>query len=108
MKKGEIWIVEIPGLGGHEQEGRRPCIILADTSTSVSVILPCTANLQALRFPYTVRLDASRKNGLAATSVALILQLRAIDKKRLLRRIGILEKSYLEEIGLVLKKLLLL
>ena len=27
MKKGEIWIIDIPGLGGHEQRGRRPAII---------------------------------------------------------------------------------
>jgi len=108
MKKGEIWIVEIPGLGGHEQEGRRPCIVIADTRTSVSIIIPCTANLQALRFPYTLRLNASQSSGLATTSVALVLQLRALDKKRLMQKIGMLEKPYLEEINRALKKLLLL
>src|SRR3989344_1121080 len=39
MKKGEIWIIDIPGLGGHEQRGRRPAIILADTVTSIVIIV---------------------------------------------------------------------
>jgi mRNA interferase MazF len=64
--------------------------------------------LQALRFPYTISINASAKNGLADNSIALILQLRAIDKKRLNNKIGILEKSILNQIDQKLKELLAL
>lgn len=106
MKKGEIWLVEIPGIDGHEQRGLRPAIFIADTKISVAIIVPCTSNLQALRFPFTVRIESSHRNGLNESSVALVLQLRAIDKKRLLRKIGQLESSALKELDVMLHNLL--
>lgn len=105
MSKGEVWIVEIPGLDGHEQRGCRPAILMADTRMNVALIVPCTSNLEALRFPYTLHLNTSRKNG---PSVALVLQLRAIDKKRLTKKVGTLEKSLLNEIDRMLHSLLAL
>lgn len=33
MKKGEIWIIELPFVEGREQRGKRPALILADTKT---------------------------------------------------------------------------
>jgi mRNA interferase MazF len=106
MKKGEIWIIDIPGFGGHEQKGRRPAILLADTVTSIVMIIPCTSNVQALRFPFTLRINASKSNGLEAHTIALVLQLRAIDKKRLVKKIGVLEQSHVKEINRIIKQFL--
>lgn len=106
MKRGEVWLVELPGIGGHEQYGYRPAIIIADTRASIVTVIPCTSNKQALRFPYTIRLDATKHNGLEIDSIALVLQIRAIDQQRLQKKIGELEKSSLTEIERVLRELL--
>ena len=106
MKKGEIWIVAIPPTDGHEQHGTRPFIVLSDTRSMVVVGIPCTTNTRALRFPYTVSITPSRKNALEHDSIALVLQIRAIDKKRLEKKIGILEKVVLQKIEHKLRKLL--
>lgn len=108
MKKGEVWVVEVPGVDGHEQRGVRPAIFIADTKTSLAIIIPCTANLQALRFPFTLTIEPSLANGLDSRSVALILQLRAIDKKRLVKKIGRLDSEILKKIDLSIKQLLTL
>lgn len=106
MKKGDICLVEIPSLDGHEQSGVRPAIILADTSTNIAIIIPLTSNLQALRFLYTLEVKPSKINGLKNVSIALIFQIRAIDKKRLKSKIGELEEFSIREITILLKKLL--
>ncbi len=106
MKKGEIWIVNIPTTDGHEQHGTRPVIILADTPSSVVVGIPCTTNMRALRFPYTVSITASEHNGLVQDSIALVLQVRAIDKKRLQQKVGAVEKEVLQKIEEELRRLL--
>lgn len=106
MKKGEIWIIDIPGLGGHEQQGLRPAVILADTTTSIVMVIPCTSNMQALRFPHTLRINASKRNNLETQTIALVLQLRAIDKKRLIKKVGTLENAYLKEINRMIKQFL--
>ena len=105
MKKGEIWLIELPSANGHEQGGSRPAIILSDTETNISIIIPLTSNLQSLRFPYSLEIRPNKSNGLASISSALIFQIRAIDKKRLKRRIGDLDEPILKEIDTMIKNL---
>ena len=106
MKKGEIWLVEFPSANGHEQTGKRPVIIIAETEMNISIVIPFTSNLQALRFPYTVEVKPSKENKLTAVSVALVFQVRAIDKKRLKHKVGDLGNSNINRIDSILKKLL--
>lgn len=104
MNKGDIWQVEIPASNGHEQAGIRPCILVADTTTSICIVIPITSNGVATRFPYTVIIKQSKDNGLGKDSVALVFHIRAIDKKRLKKKIGIIEN--MEKIDELLKDLL--
>ena len=104
MKKGEIWLVEIPSTNGHEQAGKRPAIVLADTEANIVIIIPLSSNLQALRFPHTLEIKPSSKNGLQLVSVALVFQIRAIDKKRLVSKIG--EIDNLSKLDSIMQKLL--
>ena len=106
MQKGEIWLVELPSADGHEQAGTRPVAVLAETEANIAIIVPFTSNLQALRFPSTIEVKPSKTNGLTAISVALVFQMRAIDKKRLKKKIGNAEESVLKEINAMLKNLL--
>ena len=108
MSKGEIWIVQIPGLGGHSQQGTRPGIIVGTPKLPVVLIIPCTSNLQALRFPHTLRLEPSEYNGLSMPSVALSFQLLAIDRQFIQQKIGTLEKTLLESLDAELRSLLAL
>ena len=38
MKKGEVWLVELPTTNGHEQTGTKPVIVLADTEANVATL----------------------------------------------------------------------
>jgi len=107
MKSGEIWLVELIDIKGNEQNGLRPALVLADTITNMVVILPLTSNLKALKFPYTLAINSSKKNGLSVNSVILVFQIRAIDKSRLIRKLGFLDKSVLGEIKDIIVALLI-
>ena len=106
MKKGEIWLAELPSTNGHEQIGARPSILLSETEANIAIIIPLTSNVQGLRFPHTIEVKPSNKNGLSTISVALIFQVRAIDKKRLKKKIGELEDKTMGEIDKLLRKVL--
>jgi len=105
MNKWEIWLVEIPSSNGSEQAGTRPAIILADVS-NLTVIVPLTSNIQALRFPFTLEINPTKHNGLLTQSIALLFHVRAIDKMRLKKKIGDLEHSKQKECDTLLKRLL--
>src|SRR3989344_5649670 len=98
MKRGEVWLVQLGQNFGHEQQGLRPAIILTDTSTSLVFVIPLTANLKSLRFPYTIQIESTGQNGLDTNSVALIFHLRSIDKRRLVKTMGMIEKPALKKI----------
>ena len=106
MKKGEIWLVELLSSIGQEQEGLRPAIIFADTEIGIVTVVPLTSNLQALRFQHTYTIEKSKTNGLGADSIVLIFQLRAIDSKRLKKKVGELEHRHHKKINdLIIKYL---
>ena len=106
MNKGEIWLVEMPETDGHEQSGPRPVMILADTISNIAVVIPFTSNVQSLRFPHTLEVEPSKENGLFGKSIALVFQIRAIDKKRMKKKIGRIESGLAKKIDNMLKNLL--
>ena len=104
--KGEIWLVDLPSSNGYEQHGLRPVILLFESKANINIIIPFTSNFQSLRFPFTIEVKPSMENGLESISIALVFQIRAIDKKRLIKKIGLLEENHLNEIDTFLKKIL--
>ncbi len=103
---GEIWIVNLPSSDGHEQTGSRPVILIEQLEANIAIVIPITSNLNALRFPHTIELQPTKTNGLSQVSILLAFQIRAIDEKRLVNRIGKLEPNQLSALNKMLKKML--
>lgn len=100
MARGDILLVGLPESERREEKGNRPAVaVQADIASSpMLMIVPVTSALAALRFPFTVRIEPSSTNGLTLPSVAMVFQLRAIDRKRIIRKIGELEADDLAQI----------
>ena len=110
MKTGEIHWGELPDVGGREQSGRRPAIIMQADSYAASlpttVVIPLSSAMSALRFPGTAQVKATESSGLRTDSIALVFQIRAIDRGRIKDTIGVVSVSELSEIRSELAKLL--
>jgi len=110
MNVGDIYTVEFPPVDGHEQTGARPAIIVQanrfEKQLPTTIIIPLTSQLAAQSFPGTFLIQPDAENGLAMQSVALVFQLRAIDKRRLKRKIGKLSSTHLTEMNKQIKNLL--
>jgi mRNA interferase MazF len=100
MARGDVLLVSLPNSDKREEKGNRPAIaVQTDIATSpMLMIIPVTSSLAALRFPFAVRIEPSEDNGLTLPSVAMVFQMRAIDRKRIIRKIGELEPQYLAQI----------
>ena len=109
---GDIYLVEIPAsvTEGREQQGLRPAIIVqtSDNTDKIPTILiiPFTTQIKASKFPFTFTVSPDSINNLSSVSVALIFQLRAIDKKRLKNKIGKLNSKDTEVLKQTIKTLL--
>ncbi|MBI3800263.1 MAG: type II toxin-antitoxin system PemK/MazF family toxin [Deltaproteobacteria bacterium] len=110
MDVGEIYTVEVPSTNGHEQAGTRPAIVVQapqfENRLPTVLIIPLTSRLTAQAFPGTFTIHPDTENNLTMPSVALVFQLRAIDKRRLKRRIGRLSAILLAQVHQTMKELL--
>lgn len=90
MTRGDVLLVSLPTSDRHEQSGRRPAVAVQTDQVGepMLIVAPVTSNLGALRYALSVRVEPSPENGLTVTSVVMVFQMRAIDKARIIRRIG--------------------
>lgn len=110
MTSGDIYLIEIPSSGGHEQQGARPAIIVQTNENMDKIptilVIPFTTQMKASTFPFTFAVKPDTENNLASTSVALVFQIRAIDKKRLKSKIGSLTAKDLRIIKKIISSLI--
>jgi mRNA interferase MazF len=112
VKIGDVYLVEIPAIGGHEQAGYRPAIIIQSEYRAEELptvlIIPLTSKTKATNFPFTLLIKPDQSNNLSSSSVVLVFQLRAIDKRRLKQKLGSLKNSDVIKTKQLIKKMMLL
>ena len=101
--RGEVWWIDLgQPIEGHEQAGRRPAVIFQTDDLSLLstvVIIPLTTQLKTAGSANTVLIPA-REAGLDRDSLALCHQIRVLDRRRLISRIGELVPERLSELEL--------
>lgn len=101
MARGDVLLINLPISDGREQSGRRPAIAVQTDiiGEPMLMIAPITSNLNASRFAFTVEIEPSDENGLTIKSIVMIFQMRAIDKNRIVRKIGKISDEQLSQIN---------
>ena len=88
--RGEIWLVDLNPVRGHEQAGQRPGLIVSvdlfnHGPAGLVVILPITTRAKGI--PFHVRVDPP-EGGLTKQSFVKCEDVRSVAKERLSRRCG--------------------
>lgn len=91
-KRGEIYLVALDPTVGHEIRKTRPALIIQNDITNqydaTTMVAPITSTVRLPLSPVQVLLEAGRSTGLAVPSVAVFTQIRAIDRRRLIKKLG--------------------
>ena len=94
VKRGEIYYADLSPVVGSEQDGTRPVLVIQnDTGNKFSpttIVAAITSKSDKAKLPTHVIVHAE---GLDVESVVLLEQIRTIDKCRLIRYSGKLDKS---------------
>lgn len=108
MARGDILLVSLPDSEQREQSGRRPAVALQTDldGEPMLMVAPVTSNLSAERFAFTARIEPTEDNGLTETSIVMIFQMRAIDKRRIVRVLGQLSDVDMERVDAEIWKML--
>ena len=102
IKRGDLFYADLSPVVGSEQGGVRPVIVVQnDVGNKYSptiIVAPITSQLNKEKLPTHVKIRGS-EFGLPKNSVALLEQLRTIDKRRLRERIGSFDNKVMLKIN---------
>jgi len=100
MKQGEIWQINLDPTIGSEMKKIRPCIILNNDTVGklpLKVIAPLTDFKEHYRvIPWMVIVEPNSKNGLKKISAIDLFQVRSLSQKRLIKKIGFVDKEVID------------
>lgn len=89
--RGEIYLVAFDPALGSEAKKTRPALVLqndrANRASPVTIVAPITSKLGPRTYPTDVVIRAP-EGGLSIDSAALLNLIRAVDKQRLVKRLG--------------------
>ena len=105
-KRGEIWIVNFNPTIGSEIRKTWPAVILQNNTgnyfSSVTIVAAISSRPDDALYPTEVLVE-DPEGGLKETSVVLLNQIRTIDKKRLVKKIGALKPETLLRVNYALQ-----
>jgi mRNA interferase MazF len=105
-KRGDIWLVNFDPTVGAEIRKTRPAIVVSSDGVGrlpIKLVAPVT-DWKPVFAPnvWHVRIDPDPSNGLTKPSAVDVLQLRGMDVRRFINRIGEVAPDKMEEIVLAI------
>lgn len=109
VRRGEIWLADHSPTRGTEQSGTRPVLVVqtdrANPHSPHTIIVPCTTRIRQKLLPSHVCIPTG-EGGLTQDSVLLAEQIRVLDHGRLIKRLGQLGQSRMQEVDVALRTIL--
>jgi mRNA interferase MazF len=98
-RRDEVWLIALEPTRGSEIKKARPCLVISpdemNESLQTALVAPMTTTLR--NYPTRVNMVFRGKTGQVALD-----QLRAIDRQRLVRRLGVITARAAREVSGVL------
>jgi len=105
-RRGEVYLVAFDPTLGAEIKKTRPALVLqndiANRHSSITVVAAITSQFEGHLYPTQV-LVSKPEGGLRTDSVVLLNQIRSVDKRRLVRRLGTLKASTMRTVDRALE-----
>lgn len=110
MRQSEIWLIDLDPTRGSEIQKKRPAIIINDDRLGklpLKIIVPITDCKDHYKeAPWMVKLNPTNENGLAKVSSIDCFQIRSLSHERLIKKIGEIDYTTLQQIKEAISKVL--
>ncbi len=89
VSRFQVWLVSLNPTKGREINKTRPCVVISPNEMEVlSTVLVAPMTTKGFYFPCRIKCNFKGKNGLV-----LLDQIRAVDKSRLVKKLGSIDKD---------------
>jgi mRNA interferase MazF len=100
-KRGEVYLVNFDPTIGAEIQKTRPALIvqndIANRHSPITIVAAITSQFDERLYPTEVLIQPP-EGGVTVASVVLLNQMRSIDKRRLVRRLGVLTSAIMARV----------
>lgn len=100
MKRGEVWLTTLDPTVGAEIQKTRPCLIISPDDINRQSLMVMAAPLTSGSRPAPYRIEIAFRG---VNGFVLPEQSRAVDRRRLIKRLGSVEASELADVLSVLR-----
>jgi mRNA interferase MazF len=105
-RRGEVYLVSFDPTVGAEIQKTRPALVLqnniANRHSPITIVAAITSQFQPPLYPTEVKIEPP-EGGLNLESVVLLNQVRSIDKRRLVKRLGGLRPATMKQVDRALQ-----
>jgi mRNA interferase MazF len=101
IKRFDVWLVDLNPTKGTEINKTRPCVVISPNEMSaLSTVLMAPMTTKGFEFPCRISCKFKGKNGLV-----LLDQIRAVDKSRLVKKLGAVSAKTQKELCACLQEM---
>jgi mRNA interferase MazF len=103
MRQYEIYLVNLDPAIGHEIQKIRPCVIISpdDMNKHIETVIIAPMTTKSHKYPTRVKIVFQNKTGWIVLD-----QIRTVDKKRLIKKVGMLDELKSVEIKSIILEML--
>ena len=99
----DIFLISLDPAMGHEIRKSRPCCIISpdEMNRHISTVIIAPMTTRSHPYPTRVAVKFARKDGWVVLD-----QIRTVDKRRLIKRLGAIDRPVIDKIKIVIKEML--
>lgn len=107
IRRGEIYLTSFDPSIGREIRKTRPALIIqndiGNAYSSLTIVAAITSKISPVPYPIEVITAPTKQNGLRTNSSIRLDQIRAVDKSRLIKRLGAIDPSTMQKVNEAIK-----
>jgi len=96
-RRGEVYLVVFDPTIGHEIQKTRPAVVVqndvSNQHSPITIVAAISSQFRDPPHPREVPIRPGGKTGLSQPSAVILNQVRSIDRKRLVKRLGVLDAA---------------
>jgi mRNA interferase MazF len=99
----DVYLINLDPTIGHEIKKKRPCLIISpdEMNDNLQTVIVAPMTTKSHDYPSRIKVDFQNKTGWIVLD-----QMRTIDKSRLTRKLGEVDKKTVQKIKSVIKEML--
>ena len=106
-RRGEIYICSFDPTIGHEIKKTRPALVIqndvGNRYSPLTIVAAITSTVSSVTYPVEVAVEPTNSNGLKSRSAIRLDQIRTVDRRRFVRRLGTVDSETMVKVDEAIK-----